>query len=101
MNNGTMTPKVLTAGRGSSSDLDALFSLSGLFDRGGTVRLNHSPFLAFIADGDSIRVAIVPQAALLLGYPDETPVMVQWRGQWRSDFFQLTVGDIRAELARS
>ncbi len=30
--------------------------------------------------------------------PPETKLMVQWRGEFRSDFFQLTAGDIRSAL---
>ena len=35
---------------------------------------------------------IVDKPTDLLSFPDETPVMGQWTGQCRSDFFQFAVG---------
>jgi hypothetical protein len=46
--------------------------------------------------GDSVtEVRIIDNKEELLALPDETPVMSQWSGQWRSDFFHFTVGDFR------
>lgn len=83
---------VKTSGR---TDLEDLFKLSGVLD---WPNLKHTPFLAFVEQGDDVNVVIVKSAKALLDLPDETPVMVQWRGEWRSDFFQMTVGDVRAAL---
>lgn len=78
------------------TDLEDLFKLSGILR---FKRLQHTPFLAFIGS-DPVKVQIIESADKLLNLPDETPVMVQWSGQWRSDFFQLTVGDVRVAAHR-
>ena len=36
----------------------------------------------------------------VLLYPDDTVVLKQWPGKWRSDVFQFTVGQLKAELAK-
>ena len=82
--------KIITAGR---TDLKEYFEISGNFSG---AKLTHTPFLVFSADDDDvIRVHIVDSADQLLKFPDETPVMGQWQGNFRSDFFQFTVGDFR------
>lgn len=45
--------------------------------------------------GKIIEVKIIDNKEALLELEDKTPVMGQWSGQWRSDFFQFTVGDLR------
>src|SRR4030095_4100517 len=81
---------VLTAGR---TDLEDFFRLSGLVT---ATRLTHTPFLAFVAEGTTVQVRIFENAGdLVTVLADDTRVMVQWPGQWRSDFFQMTVADIR------
>lgn len=97
--------KLITAGR---TDIDVYFEQSGVLGRGpakglvlgmkGGAKLNHTPFLVFRQDGENVAVDIVDQALNLLSYPDDTPVMGQWSGNWRSDFFQFTVGDARRHL---
>jgi hypothetical protein len=81
--------EVITAGR---IDLKDLISISGIFGYG---QLNHTPFLVFVTNGDRVEVEIVDKPKDLLMHSDDTPVMVQWAGQWRSDFFQFKVGDVR------
>ncbi len=84
--------KIILDGR---TDIDDYFEKSGvLFYE----RLNHTPLLVFVASEESVRVRIVDRPAELLSLPDETQVMGQWEGQWRSDFFQFTVGDYRRHL---
>jgi hypothetical protein len=78
-------PKIVTTGR---TDVDEYFKLSGVLEY---ERLNHTPLLVFLSTEDSVRVQIVYVVNDLLGFPDDTPVMSQWRGEWRSDFFQFTV----------
>ena len=85
--------KVITSGR---TDLDDYFRLSGIRDH---KKLTHAPFLVFLIAGDVVEVVIVDNARKLLEYPDETQVMAQWTGQWRSDFFQFKVGDFRKYAA--
>jgi hypothetical protein len=84
--------RITLAGR---TDIDEYFKLSGVFE---SERLTHTPLLVFIAGHDAVTVRIVDKATDLLSFPDETPVMGQWAGQWRSDFFQFTVGQYRQHL---
>jgi hypothetical protein len=84
-----MTPEVETAGR---TDVDEFFRLSGIRE---TKRLNHHPLLIFMVTGATVRVVIESDPRRLLEYPADTRVMAQWGGQWRSDFFQFTVGQFR------
>ncbi len=85
--------RVTLAGR---KDTDEYFKLSGVFE---SERLTHTPLLVFTTDQDAVTVRIVDKPTDLLSFPDETPVMGQWTGQWRSDFFQFTVGQYRQHLA--
>ncbi len=85
---------IVTTGR---TDLEDLFKLSGILEYKD---LSHTPFLVFSATEDAVAVDIISSARKLVGnYPDHARVMVQWKGQWRSDFFQMTVGDVRQALA--
>ena len=87
--------EVMTAGR---TDLEAFIEKSGLVDI--TCTLKHNPFLAFVANGDKVEVRIVSKPVELLDLTDDTKLMAQWPGHWSSDFFQMTVGDLRPALAR-
>ena len=85
--------RITLAGR---TDIDEYFKLSGVFE---SERLTYTPLLVFTTDQDAVTVRIVDKPTDLLSFPDETPVMGQWTGQWRSDFFQFTVGQYRQHLA--
>lgn len=86
---------VETVGR---TDLGNLFAKSGLLEEPS---LDHTPFLAFVLDGGAVVVNVVKSAQKLASdFPPETPVMVQWPGKWRSDYFKLTVADVKEELDR-
>jgi hypothetical protein len=80
---------VKTAGR---TDIEEYFAKSGVFSMS---KLNQTPFLVFVISDNTVEVSIVDSADQLLLLPDDTPVMGQWRGEWRSDFFQFKVGDYR------
>jgi len=84
--------KVITQGR---KDTDAYFRLSGVL----TQILNQTPFLVFVIDGDTVDVHIVGSATALAMYPLDTQVMGQWKGEYRSDYFQFTVGDALNAIA--
>lgn len=45
-----------------------------------------------------IKVTIVDNYHRVLEFPPYTKVMVQWRGQWRSDFFCFEVIDLEEYL---
>jgi len=85
-----MTVQIVAAGR---KDVDDFFKLSDVFT---AERLNHTPLIVFITTADTIQVRLLDHASELLSFPDATPVMGQWRGTMRSDFFQFTVGQYRA-----
>lgn len=85
--------KIITSGR---ADLDEYFRLSGIREY---KKLAHTPFLAFVTSGDTVEVRIVENSKTLLEYADETPVMSQWRGRLKSDYFHFKVGDLRRYIA--
>lgn len=87
-----MTKRLITSGR---TDLEDYFRLSGVLE---WKELKHSPFLVFVEGKETIEIKIVKNTTELLNYADETKVMAQWKGEWRSDFFQFTVGQVRAFL---
>ncbi len=82
-------PKIVLDGR---TDVDEFFKKSGVFE---SERLVHHPLLAFIEKEDEIQVQLVEVPRQLLSFPGETPVMGQWSGEWRSDYFQFTVDQYR------
>ena len=87
------TIKVFTVGQ---TDSTAYFERSGALQQD---KLVHNPFLVFRQPEEmSIRVELVHNAKALLTYPDETPVMAQWPGNTRTDYFRFVVGDLRAWL---
>jgi hypothetical protein len=81
--------KIILDGR---VDIDAFFKRSGVFD---SEWLSHTPLLVFTASETSVTVRIINKPNELLSLPDDTPVMGQWRGEYRSDYFQFTVGQYR------
>lgn len=90
-------------GRHGRGQVEALFAKSGLF--GDLSRypevpspyLKHAPFVAFIFDKDAKRldVRLFRNIDGLLELPDDTPVMAQWAGENRSDWFHYSVSDLR------
>jgi hypothetical protein len=83
---------IILSGR---TDIDQYFRLSNVFD---CENLNHTPFLVFDITSDTLHIQIVDNAKKLLAFPDETPVMGQWRGDYHSDYFQFKVGQYRQYL---
>ena len=84
---------VITSGR---TDVEEYFKLSGVRE---SKKRTHTPFLVFVESDGDVEVKIVDSPIGLLGFPDETKVMAQWPGKWRSDFFQFTVGQFRAHTS--
>jgi hypothetical protein len=72
----------------------------GTYGSAKPTKLTHTPFLAFLAGESVVVVRIMETVDALLDLPDDTPVMGQRRGEWRSDFFQFTVGQLRDALRR-
>lgn len=85
--------KIFTTGR---TDIESYFSLSGIRS---TKKLNHTPFIVFTEKEDQVDVEIIDNIEELLSFPAKTKVMAQWKGEWSSDFFQFTVGDLSRYLA--
>lgn len=84
---------------GIRHDVDDLFRQAHIIDQ---EHLPHTPFLALITAPGSVTVQRVSSAAALVGaFPDETRVLVQWPGKSRSDFFETSVGAVRAALAEA
>jgi hypothetical protein len=83
---------VVLSGR---TDIDDYFRISGVFDY---EKLNHTPFLVFAETGDTLQIQIIDSVQKLLTFPDETPVMGQWRGDYHSDYFQFKVSQYRQFL---
>lgn len=81
--------KLITTGR---TDLNDFFGLSGIRE---WEELSHTPALAFIESKDEIKVEIISKPHKLLDLPDKTKIMMQWKGQWRSDFFHFTVEELK------
>jgi hypothetical protein len=81
---------------GSDAASHEYFRLSGIREH---KKLGHSPFLVFLISNNTVEVRIVDNAKTLLDFADETQVMSQWRGQWRSDYFHFKVGDLRRYVA--
>lgn len=97
-------------GRHGAGQVDALFTKSvGQFGDARKVRnfgapnQPHHPFLVILADPQNrtVSIEIVRNSQALLSFPDDTPVMAQWPGQYRSDWFHFTVSDWRAHVERA
>lgn len=58
-------------------------------------KLTHTPFIVFKQSDDGFEVVIERHVDRLYKYTDSTEVLVQWRGEWRSDFFRFTVGQVK------
>ena len=73
-------------------DIGDLFRLSGIVE---SEKLNHTPYLVFDVQEDTLVVQPVKCTQEVLKYADDTQVMVQWPGKYRSDYFHFTVRDLR------
>jgi hypothetical protein len=49
---------------------------------------------AALVDG---RLIVTRNATKLFDLPDATPVLAHWHGQWRTDGFATTVGELRGK----
>ena len=85
-----MSIELFLAGR---TDIQDYFTVSGVFDAS---KLMHTPFLVFVVSDECVTVKIVERAEQFLQFSDDTRVMGQWRGEWKSDSFQFRVGQYRA-----
>lgn len=83
--------KIKTTGR---EDLQNFLDKSGYFKMSV---LKHYPLIVFVERNQIIEVEIINSFEELINsaYPDETKVMSQWGGQWSSNFFKYTIGEVR------
>jgi hypothetical protein len=52
-----------------------------------------STFAALVGGG----LVVTRQATKLFDLPDDTPVLAHWHGQWRTDGFATTVGELKSK----
>ena len=55
---------------------------------------HHAAQAWFIAIGPE-EVLVTRHLRDVLALPDETPVVANWHGQWRTDAFSTSVGELR------
>jgi hypothetical protein len=79
------------------TDLEDFWPHSGvLADR----RRPHHPFLALVVRGDEVTVCVIPKSADARLLPPETVLLAQWEGEFRSDFFRFTAGELNREMTK-
>lgn len=88
-----MTIQIIPSGR---TDTDDFFAKSGYFKYPN--RKAAIPFLVLRGTEKAVAIVLVHYVRDLLTYDDEAIVMSAWVGQYSSDFFQYTVGDVRRAL---
>lgn len=81
--------------REARSDTTDLFTIGAGRELVRGTKMVHTPVLAFVVEGDALTVRPIDNVEEVLELPDDTPLMLQWRGQWRSDWFQFTVATVR------
>lgn len=90
-----MSINIQTSGR---TDITDYFKLSGIREYRS---LPHTPFLVFVVEDSSVKVKLIDKPKDLLTFSDETKVMGQWAGKYRSDFFQFTIGDLKKYIEKN
>jgi len=58
-------------------------------------KLTKTPLLAFIISEDTVKIEVITNPGLTLDLPDDTKMMGQWEGEWRSDFFKFSAGELK------
>lgn len=79
--------KIKTIGR---EDLENLWKNSNILSH---FKREHYPFIVFIQKDQEIEVVIYKELSRLISanLPETTRIMVQWKGNWRSDFFHFSL----------
>ena len=80
---------------GVRKDTDELWRSSGVLEWS---KLSHTPFIAITQTEGVINVHLIDSAKKAALLPEETPLLIQWKGQWRSDFFQTTAGEVKMQV---
>jgi len=58
-------------------------------------KLTQTPLLAFVETASGVEVRILTKPVDVLDLPDATKIAGQWSGEWRSDFFAFTAGEVK------
>jgi len=82
--------KIKTIGR---EDLENLWKNSNILSH---FKREHYPFLVFVQKEDEIEVVIYKELNNLIcaNLPETTRIMIQWGGNWRSDFFHFSLKEL-------
>lgn len=72
---------------------DDIYVKSDILEEG---KKAHSPYLVINPNNGMLEQYSTLREILI--FPDETQVLWRWMGQYRSDMFLLTVGQIRSKL---
>ncbi len=88
--------KIITIGR---TDLKDLWEKSDVLT---SDERKFYPFLVFEVKEEEVHVLLEKKLTNLLysNLPDNTKIMVQWQGEWRSDFFQFTLEELKNAFER-
>ena len=79
------------------SDFNNFFEISLKYNL--KTKFKHAPFI--VIDEKSKAISIVDNVEALLneyGKKPTTKLMKQWTGEWKSDFFNFTVGDLQTAI---
>lgn len=78
-------------------DIEALFEKSNILK---DEKLFHNPFIVFKDDGDYMNIRIVENYKELFNFHPDTKVMVQWIGNFSSNYFHFRVRDLTDYLEK-
>lgn len=73
---------------------DELFELTNILSMS---EKKHFPYI--VLDKKANEVKVVWYLDKILSLPDDTEVLWQWQGNWSSDFFLTSVGEIRKKIS--
>lgn len=83
--------KIVSAAKNDEESLAAYFTRVVL----AYGKLTDTPMLAFVVSGDTLTVEIITKPGDTLKLPDDIQMMGQWRGEWKSDYFSFTAGQLK------
>jgi hypothetical protein len=69
------------------------FNLSGILTY---KEMKHTPLIAFIENNGDVNIKVIMKVKEVLELPDQIKIICQWKGEWRSDYFHFTVGQLKA-----
>jgi len=83
--------KIITTGK---ENLEDLWEKSDILDSN---KREHCPFIVFSEKDEVIKVKLYKEIRLLIksSLSEDTRIMVQWQGNWRSDFFHFNLKELK------